>query len=134
MRTRTYRLIYVALTVALALTVVLALRYGSPAGEALDLPSPLENITPGPDEQVVRQAFLQVDMPVGYEIELIVDNFRLPPDEVGYVPGTGVSTWSPGVGRSFLEWAPGLHEVVVRWDTVAGLPDPGEYSWSFRVY
>lgn len=134
MSNRTYRLIYTALALALLVTVAVAVRYGSPAGEPQTLPEPLEAITPGPDEQVLRQAFLQIDLPVGYEIELIVDGFRIPEAEIGYVPGTGVYTWSPGVDRSFLEWSAGAHDVTVRWTTVTGLPDPGEFSWSFRVY
>jgi len=118
----------------LAVTVVFAMLLSNQQGEAPDLPTPLEAITPGPNEQVLRQAFLQIDLPIGYEIELIVDNFAIPADEIGYVAGTGVFTWSPGEGRSFLEWTPGPHEILVRWKTSVGLPDPGEFSWTFRTY
>jgi hypothetical protein len=134
MSARTYRLIYTALGVALVATVGIAIRFGSPAGESPILPAPLEAITPGDGEQVLRQAFLQIDLPVGYEIDLIVDGFQIPESEIGYVAGTGVFTWSPGAGRSFLEWSAGEHEVTVRWNTILGLADPGEHSWRFRVY
>ncbi|HDH02661.1 MAG TPA: hypothetical protein ENH15_00260 [Actinobacteria bacterium] len=134
MQPRTYRIIYIALATALALTVVGTILLVDRQGEAPELPTPLEAITPGPNEQVLRQAFLQIDLPIGYEIELTVDNFVIPTEEIGYVAGTGVFTWSPGVDRTFLEWTPGPHEVSVRWKTVVGLPDPGEFSWTFRTY
>lgn len=134
MNERTYRLIYGALALALVVTVVLAARFGSPAGDAVELPPPLEAIRPRPGDQVLRQAFLQVDLPVGYELELTIDGFRIPEGEIGFIAGTGVYTWSPGIERSFLEWSAGTHEIEIRWDTMSGLPDPGGYSWSFRVY
>ncbi len=73
-------------------------------------------------------------MATGYTIEIYVDGFRIPEDELFIVEGTGVYSWIPGPDKTILEWSPGRHEVLVRWETRSGLPDVGEYSWTFRAY
>lgn len=113
--------------------VVVAFLYGSPEREREPLPAVLEAISPQPGSQVPRQTAVEVDLPVGYRLEMFADNFRVPESEVRFVEGTGVYSWSPSAS-SVVIWDAGEHRVLVRWHRLSGLADEGEYSWTFRVF
>jgi len=132
MNDTTYRRIYLGLGLALAAVIGLAIAF-SPSGTETPLPEPIERIFPLPNDSVIRQASLEIDMQVGYDIVLFVDGFRISPVEIGVQTGTNRYVWQPAPGRFLETWAPGTHEITVEWDRTAGLPDPGSYSWSFRV-
>ena len=132
MEDTTYRRIYIGLGLALAAVVVLAVAF-SPSGTETPLPEPVERIFPLPNDSVFRQAALDIDMQVGYEIVLFVDGFRISPAEIGVQPGTNRYVWEPAPGRFLETWGPGIHEITIEWERTTGLPDPGSYSWSFRV-
>ena len=53
--------------------------------------------------------------------------------EIEATPETGKYVWRPGDNTIIPEWTVGIHTVWVRWDRISGLPDPGEWRWSFRV-
>ena len=128
-----HRRLYLILAAALAAVVVGAVLL-APTGEETEIPAPLEGIFPSPGDTVVRQTIIEIDLPVGYEIELFIDGIQVPPDEIGSTPSTGVFLWQPGPGRSMEVWPGGDHTVKVVWDrTRGGRPDPGEYEWAFRV-
>lgn len=128
----TYRRLMIGLGAALAL-VVAFIWIVNPLGDEAALPTPLQDVFPPPGDTVVRQTVIEVDLPVGYEIELEVDGVRIPDSEVTLLEGTGIWTWGPGPGRLWEVWEGGDHTVTVRWDTTSGLPDPGQFTWSFRV-
>lgn len=127
-----YRALFLLLGAAGAAVVVVAFLYGSPEGEREPLPAVLENISPQPGSQVPRQTAVEVDLPVGYGLEMFADNFRVDL-EVRFVQGTGVYSWSPS-DSSLINWDSGEHRVRVRWRRLSGLADEGEYSWTFRVF
>jgi hypothetical protein len=129
-----YRLVYVGLALALVAVVAVAWAFGSPPGRDIGLPEPLEAVSPIPGETALRQARLEVDLPVGYRVELFVDGRRVPESEVTRVAATGVYSWEPGPGRMLPIWSPGDHTVRITWDTESGLPDPGQFEWTFRVF
>lgn len=128
----TYRLLYAGLGLALVAVVALTVAL-SPSGTESRLPDPVERIFPRPADSVVRQTVIEVDMAVGYELVLFVDGFRISPVEIDVQTGTNLHTWQPAPGRFLETWEPGPHEVRIEWDSTAGLPDPGSYSWTFRV-
>ena len=132
MEDTTYRRIYIGLGLALAAVVGLAVAF-SPSGTETPLPDPVERIFPLPNDSVIRQAALEIDMQVGYDIVLFVDGFRISPVEIGVQPGTNRYVWEPAPGRYLETWEPGTHEITIEWERTTGLPDPGSYSWSFRV-
>jgi len=131
---RRYLYIYGGLTLALVVVIGIALAFGSPEGDDIGLPAQIEAISPVPRETVLRQARIEVDMPIGYAVEIWIDGFRVPEQEIFFVEGTGVYSWGPGIDRIFLEWDRGEHTVVVKWQSVTGVPDVGEYEWTFRVF
>ena len=129
-----YPKIYLGLLVALATLVTFTVLL-APSGEEIDIPAPLESVFPAPGDTVVRQTIIEIDLPVGYSIDLFVDGQWVPSDEIGFTPSTGVFLWQPSPGGALMEvWPGGEHTVLVVWDrTEGGRPDPGEYEWTFRV-
>jgi len=131
---RRYALVTAGLAAALA-AVVGAVILFSPQGDPPPLPDPLESIFPLPGDAVVRQTAIEVDLPIGYTLELEVDGVWIPPDEIAYTPATGFFVWQPSPDSVAGYWEPGDHTVTIRWDTFEGTrPDPGEFIWSFRVF
>lgn len=126
-----YRLIYIGLGLlavgAIALGLVLA-REGTP----VELPGPLEAVSPSPGETVIRQAIVEVDLEVGYEASIFVDGIPIP--DATFTPATAVYSWSPHPNSAVItQWTPGEHTVRVEWIRVSGSPDVGSFEWSFRV-
>jgi len=134
MTKNTYRLIILSLTGLLIFTIYLGMSFYQQNNESFVLPTPLENIYPLPNDQVPQQISLEVDLPVGYELTLIVDNYIIPENEIQYVEATGVYIWKPRVNWTFEQWNPGSHLIRISWDTISGLPDYGEYEWTFTTY
>lgn len=112
---------------AVALGVVLA-REGTP----VELPGPIEAVSPSPQETVISQAVVEVDLEVGYEATIFVDDMPVP--DATFVAATGVYSWAPHPNSAVLtRWTPGEHTVRVEWYRVSGNPDVGQFEWSFRV-
>ena len=133
MTDRRYLFIFLGLGLAAVAVVAAAFLFGSPDTGREPLPQALEEIAPLPGSQVPLQTPIEVDVPVGYRVEIFVDGFRVPDSEVRFVEGTGVHSWAPA-RSSTMVWGSGSHTVSVRWRKVSGLVDQGEYSWDFRVF
>lgn len=126
-----YRLIYVGLALigvaAIALGILL-----SPEGEVIELPEPVESVSPEPGDLVPPQASIVIDLAVGYEADIVVDGW--PITDAAFEPATGVYRWSPSPEHpTITEWTPGDHTVSITYNTYTGLPDTGSFEWSFRV-
>jgi len=139
----TTRWIQAALVVAVLALVALAVSYGrlDSSPEVPSVPEVVESVEPAPGALVPRQSVIRVDLQSGYRAELwVLVNptagtwQRIPEAELTFVEGTGVYSWTPGVGQTVEEWPSGEHTLRVVWDTLAGLPDVGEYQWTFRSY
>ena len=127
-----YRLTFTLLGLALAAVAIGAIVF-APSGQPAEPPSIVEGYSPASEATVLRQTEIQIDLPVNYSITLVIDGIAIPVDEVRTTPETGRFEWRPGDESIIPEFNPGIHTVWVRWDTVRGLPDPGEWTWSFRV-
>jgi hypothetical protein len=124
--------VYTGLALALVALVAVVVAV-FPSGEATELPEPLESVFPSPGDIVVRQTAVEVDLPVGYTLDLEVDGVRIPPVSIGFTEPTGQYVWQPAPGSIIEEWAGGEHTVSIVWDRTFGRPDPGEFTWSFTV-
>ena len=127
-----YRLIYTVLGLALAGVVIGAVVL-APSGQPNEPPGVVESYSPANESTVLRQAAIQIDLPVNYSITMVIDGIGIPDSEITATPETGRFVWRPGEDSIIREFNPGIHTVWIRWDTVRGLPDPGEWTWSFRV-
>lgn len=128
-----YRLIYLGLGFLVLAAVVLGIAFGR-GGDPTLLPPPIESLTPRPNDRALAQSVLEVDLAPGYTAQIFVDGFPIPESEIVFVEATGVHRWKPSVtSLIFDRWTPGDHTILVSWDTLAGLPQPGEFIWTFRV-
>ncbi|HKZ24209.1 MAG TPA: hypothetical protein VJ398_00275 [Acidimicrobiia bacterium] len=128
-----YRFIYLGLGLLVVATIALGVAFGGGA-EPDELPAPIERLSPAPGDAVLAQALIEIDLVAGYRAEVFVDGFKVPDSEMVFVEATGVHTWAPSATGSYLtEWTPGTHKVLIRWTTLAGLPDTGQFEWTFRV-
>lgn len=126
-----YRYIYVGLGLLAVAVVAFGVALGG-GGEPLELPDPIEAISPAPGDRVTFQTGIEVDMEVGYTADIYVDGWLM--QDTNFVDGTGVYRWAPTPSNPTVnEWTPGEHTIRVVYDTVNGLPDPGTFEWSFRV-
>lgn len=123
---------FLGLGVAFALVVVFAVVW-APEGREFRLPAAVESISPAEGAIVQRQIGLQIDMQVGYEIELFIDGFRIPEGEIGYTRATGRYVWEPGPNTTFSEWSAGAHSVRINYERTSGRVDVGAFGWVFRV-
>lgn len=126
-----YRFIYIGL----GLVAVAAIAFGialNNAGDAVEYPPALEAVYPEPGDLVPIQTTVEVDLEVGYKADIYVDGWLV--EDTNYVEGTGVYRWAPSpTNPTINEWAPGEHTIRIVYDTLNGLPDIGEFEWSFRV-
>ena len=128
-----YRLIYAGLGALAIAVIALGVAFGG-GGDPIVFEPPLESVSPNPNDAVLRQAIIEVDVEIGYDVAIFVDGFRVPTEEVQYVEATGVYRWQPSPNSLYLnEWTPGNHDVRIEWDTFNGVPDPGSFEWTFRV-
>jgi hypothetical protein len=128
-----YRLIYLALGLLAVAAIALGVAFGR-SGEPAALPRPIETLNPLPNDATLAQAVLEIDLEAGYRADIYIDGLPVPRAEVIYVEATGVHRWQPvATSLVFASWPPGEHVIRIIWDTLAGLPNPGEFTWSFRV-
>lgn len=136
------RLVYGGLAALLVAVVLVAVVLNSSIDEPAPRSEVLESVQPAPGSLVPPQATVIIDVPNDYEIELFIEVFtsegarwvRIPGSEINAtLASTGQYSWQPDPSHFIQEWIPGNQRMRVRWDTISGLPDPGEYIWSFRV-
>ncbi|MEX2322525.1 MAG: hypothetical protein WEA29_01985 [Acidimicrobiia bacterium] len=128
-----FRRLMIGLGLALAALVV-TLAVLDTDGDPLELPGALRSVYPHPNDMVLSQVGLEINLPVGYEITLTVDGVGIPESEISVTPEIGQFRWRPAPGRVIEGWEPGEHTIEITWDRVAGgPPDPGGFSWEFRV-
>jgi hypothetical protein len=126
-----YRLIYIGLGLVAVAAIVFGLAF-SPEGETIEVPEPIEAISPEPGSLVPPQTALEIDLEVGYAAEITIDGW--PIADATFVEATGVYRWAPSPTHPTIdEWTPGEHTVSIVWDTYTGLPDTGSFEWTFRV-
>ena len=126
-----YRWIYLGLGLIGVAVIALGIAL-SPEGTAVELPEPIESLSPAPGDFVPAGATIEIDFEVGYEAQIFVDGW--PISDATFVEATGVYRWSPSPSHPTInEWTPGEHTVEVVWNTYTGLPDTGSFEWSFRT-
>lgn len=128
----TYRVILLLLGLAFIAVVVGAVLF-APSGADDGLPAPLERVEPIDGSLMFGSPRVIVDLEGGYRAQLTIDDVVVPDDQVIWTDATGLHVFEPGPGKAIEAWTPGFHVVVARWDRASGLPDPGMYTWSFRV-
>jgi hypothetical protein len=128
-----YRYIYLGLGLVAVAAIALGIAFGR-GPEPTPLPAGLQEVFPAPGDSAVRPVVLEVDLDSGLKATIVVDGFAIPEQEVSFVEATGVHRWTPSpTSLVMTEWTPGDHTVRITWDSLAGMPAPGEFEWTFRI-
>ena len=90
MNKNTYRFIILLLTGLLIFVIYYGVTFSINNSEVVELPQVVEEIYPLPNDQVPQQSSIRVDLPVGYEITLIVDNYIIPESEILFQDAIGM--------------------------------------------
>jgi hypothetical protein len=128
----TYRVILLLLGLALIAVVVGAVLF-APSGDNAGYPPALERVEPIDGSLMFGQPRVVVDLEGGYRAQLTIDEGVVPEDQIIWTEATGLHVFEPGPGKVVKAWSPGFHVLSAQWDRVRGLPDPGMFTWSFRV-
>ncbi|MBT8211767.1 MAG: hypothetical protein KJN71_01345 [Acidimicrobiia bacterium] len=130
-----YRVIQLSLGLALAVVVVGTVLL-APGGSARVVPTQIESASPDPvTEEVHFDPLLpiEVDMKVNYDLVMTIDGVRVPEDQLTFAEATGIYVFRPGTAQVVERWTTGRHTVVIEWDTLSGLADPGRFAWQFQI-
>ncbi len=104
-----YRVIYIGLGGLAIAIAALGFVFASEGG-VTELPPPIEEVFPLPNNSVIRQTTIEVDLEIGHEAIIYVDGFAIPENELAYSDATGVYRWSPGPTSLIMSaWEPGDH-------------------------
>ena len=85
MKKNTYRFILLLLGILLFLTISMGINFSSSLNEEMELPDAIESLSPMPGSQVPQQTTIEIDMPVGYEIVLYIDDYRVSDNEIEHL-------------------------------------------------
>ncbi len=140
-----------AVGIVLVVFAFTSARTGSDA-QRIDNPA-IERLIPSPDDLVLRQSEVGIDLAPGYTGQLIIDEHTLPTEtveaaqpapgdtvpiilNVRYDPGDNTLLYQPEDvdGAPIRDFDPGRHTITARfWKADEGEANARQYTWSFRV-
>jgi hypothetical protein len=125
--------------------------------EAQNIPAVIEDMRPGPGDQVVQQAQVSVDFVEGYEASLEIDGIALettrldelsaegnsslepgaqveiPPTAI-YDPGNYIISFTPHEGAPIEVFTQGVHTATVTyWKIIDGKAKARSFTWEFEA-
>jgi hypothetical protein len=97
--------------------------------------SDVEQVRPAPGSIAGPEADVDVRLRDGLTGVLVIDGARIPEDQLEIDPATSTIVYRPGPDRDLERFEAGNHTVTALYwsQTKAEPPDPGTYTWSFRV-
>ena len=143
--------------IAVGLVLIgMGLSGGTTGREAQKLPTAIEDINPGPGDEVLRQSQVFIDFIDGYDAELTIDGVVLPvtrldelsangatpkpgaqvdiPPTAIYDPGNYTISYMPQEGAPITEFTQGMHSATVTyWKVIDGRTKSKSFSWEFEV-
>lgn len=94
----------------------------------------VEQQIPSPGSLVLRQSQVGVDLAPEYTGYLVIDDVRLPEDQLFTDPALNQVFFTPHEGADIEEFAEGAHRIsAVFWKIAEGEATARSVSWTFRV-
>lgn len=137
--------------------IVMGLQSATTGRDAQNIPAAIEEMSPGPGDQVVQQAQISVDFTEGYEASLIIDGITLettrldelsaegnaklepgaqveiPPTAI-FDPGNYIISFTPQEGAPIDVFSQGKHTAqVIYWKMVDGREKARSFTWEFEA-
>ena len=150
------RLVSVGVACGLIL-IGMGLQSATTGREAQNIPAVIEDMRPGPGDQVVQQAQVSVDFVEGYEASLEIDGIALettrldelsaegnsslepgaqveiPPTAI-YDPGNYIISFTPQEGAPIEVFTQGVHTATVTyWKIIDGKAKARSFTWEFEA-
>ena len=135
--------------------IVMGFQSATTGREAQNIPAAIEEMSPGPGDQVVQQAQISVDFIAGYEARLVIDDIALdttrldelssegnkaldpgaqveiPPTAI-FDPGNYIISFTPQSGAPIELFTQGTHTAtVIYWKMTDGKQKARSFSWKF---
>ena len=152
------QLLLVSVGVAFGLILIgMGLQSATTGREAQNIPAVIEDMRPGPGDQVVQQAQVSVDFVEGYEASLEIDGIALettrldelsaegnsslepgaqveiPPTAI-YDPGNYIISFTPQQGAPIEVFTQGVHTATVTyWKIIDGKAKARSFTWEFEA-
>ena len=152
------QLLLVSVGVAFGLILIgMGLQSATTGREAQNIPAVIEDMRPGPGDQVVQQAQVSVDFVEGYEASLEIDGVALettrldelsaegnsslepgaqveiPPTAI-YDPGNYIISFTPQEGAPIEVFTQGVHTATVTyWKIIDGKAKARSFTWEFEA-
>ena len=152
------QLLLVSVGVAFGLILIgMGLESATTGREAQNIPAVIEDMRPGPGDQVVQQAQVSVDFVEGYEASLEIDGIALettrldelsaegnsslepgaqveiPPTAI-YDPGNYIISFTPQEGAPIEVFTQGVHTATVTyWKIIDGKAKARSFTWEFEA-
>ena len=147
----------VSVGIAIGLVLIgMGLSGGTTGRAAQKLPAVIEDINPGPGDEVLRQSQVFVDFVDGYDATLTIDGIELPitrldeltangatpkpgaqvdiPPTAIYDPGNYTISFVPQEGAPITEFTQGVHKAsVTYWKVTEGKTKSKSFSWEFEA-
>lgn len=97
------------------------------------LPVAIQSVSPQPNDEVLRQADITVDLAVGYTAELTINGIPIPEEELFRVPALNQLTYEPGSLKTIQTLLPDRNCATVTYWLIAGSQaDANSYDWCFE--
>ena len=151
-------MLLVSVGVAFGLILIgMGLQSATTGREAQNIPAVIEDMRPGPGDQVVQQAQVSVDFVEGYEASLEIDGVALettrldelsaegnsslepgaqveiPPTAI-YDPGNYIISFTPQEGAPIEVFTQGVHTATVTyWKIIDGKAKARSFTWEFEA-
>lgn len=139
------------------LLIVMGLQSATTGRDAQNIPATIEEMSPGPGDQVVQQAQISVDFVEGYEASLEIDGIALettrldelsaegnealepgaqveiPPTAI-FDPGNYIISFTPQEGAPIEVFTQGTHTATVTyWKIIDGKAKARSFTWEFEA-
>jgi hypothetical protein len=151
-------MLFVSAGVALGLVLIgMGFQSATTGREAQNIPAVIEEMSPGPGDQVVQQAQISVDLVEGYEASLEIDGIALkttrldelsaegndalepgaqveiPPTAI-FDPGNYIISFTPQEGAPIEVFSQGTHTATVTyWKIIDGKAKARSFTWEFEA-
>ena len=95
--------------------ILVAVYVGGRGDRAIDLPPEIESVIPAPDSVIRPQEDVGADLADDHIGIVLIDDVRIPEDQLTVRAALGEVLYRPGEGREIERLAPGPHRATVKY-------------------
>lgn len=117
---------------AIGILVIAVLISDGPQLAAVD--EVIESVSPNPDDEVLSQVDVAIDLAEGYTAELTVNGIKIPEDQLRRVEALNIVSFRPGANQVIAKLQPEINCVnALYWPVASGRSSARSYQWCFTA-